>query len=335
VPLTVTRADYAGPISLALVGAPPGVTLTPDEIGAGVNALVCKLSAGPDAPLGLHAVQILARLATAPDAPPALVRTLPLIDRQRVNVDLIPFALREDQRRLPPALTDRLALQVTPPAPFTVELPEPAVTLARYQRAEFPVVTTRAPGFRGPIRFTARGGQLADKEEGRTRLFAEFPEASAERLEVQGAIQSRILTNLAKHRVEVTASATHAGRRVTLTRTFDLDIRTAFAVTAEPARVTAEPGGTVRVHLALDRVKTFDGDVAVQLSPSQGFTLPEKVVIPRGQAGVDLDLPVEASLPPGRRSIAFYATALVDGYEEEQRGGRFEIEIPKAAPPNK
>ncbi len=34
VPLTVTRSDYAGPISLTLVGAPPGVTLTPNEIPA-------------------------------------------------------------------------------------------------------------------------------------------------------------------------------------------------------------------------------------------------------------------------------------------------------------
>jgi len=58
-----------------------------------------------------------------------LVRTHPLIDKQIINVDLIPHALREDQRRLPPSLTDRFALQVTPPAPFKVELPEKLLTL--------------------------------------------------------------------------------------------------------------------------------------------------------------------------------------------------------------
>ena len=36
-----------------------------------------------------------------------------------MNVDLIPIALREDQKRLPPSLADRFAVQVTPPAPFS------------------------------------------------------------------------------------------------------------------------------------------------------------------------------------------------------------------------
>jgi len=335
VPLTVTRTDYTGPVSLTLVGAPSGVTLTPSEIGEGVNALVGKLSAGPDAPLGPHTVQILARPMTAPESPPVLVRTLPLIDWQRVNVDLILHALREDQRRLPPALTDRLAVQVTPPAPFTVELPELAVTLVRYQRADFPIVTTRQPGFSGPITFSARGGQLADKKEGRTRVYAEIPEATADHLEVTGSIHSRILTNLIRHRVEVTAAAVQEGRRITLTRTFDLDIRTAFTVTAEPARVTAEPGATVTVRLSADRAKTFDGDVAVQLAPSQGLTFPEKVVIPRGQTGVDVAIKIDAGRTPGRLNVNLSATAVVNGFEEEQRGGRFEVEIPKPTGPKK
>ena len=51
-------------------------------------------------------------------------RTRPLIDKKLLNVDFIPIALREDQTRLPPALADRFAVQVTPPSPFTFELPE-------------------------------------------------------------------------------------------------------------------------------------------------------------------------------------------------------------------
>ena len=33
-----------------------------------------------------------------------VVHTQPLIDRQIINVDLIPYGLREDQRRLPPGI---------------------------------------------------------------------------------------------------------------------------------------------------------------------------------------------------------------------------------------
>src|SRR5207245_1830728 len=137
-------------------------------------------------------------------------------------VDLIQYALREDQRRLPPSLTDRLAVMITVPAPFTMELPERQVTLARYQHADVPILTTRVLGFDGPITFTARGGQLADKSEGRTRVYAEFPRATPAQMKVTGSIYSRILTNLGTNRIEVSGTGVFKGRRVTLTRTFNL-----------------------------------------------------------------------------------------------------------------
>jgi hypothetical protein len=324
VPLTVTRTNYAGKIALTLVGAPPGVTLTPNEIDAGTSAIVCKLSATPQAPLGIHTIQILARPAAVEGAPPTVVRTQPLIDRQIVNVDLIPHALREDQRRLPPALTERLALQVTPPAPFTVELPEPLVTLGRYQQVDFAIITKRAKGFAGQITFQAKGGQIAPKEEGRTRVYVEFAPG-------KGTIVSKILTNLAKHRVEVTAVGVHDGRHITLVRTFDLDIRGAFVVSTVPAVLKLEPGAATKVRLNVDRLQPFDGDVTVQLAPPLGLDLPATVVIPGGQPGVDVEIKVALDQTPGRRTISLTATAVVNGFEEEQRGLRFEIEIVKTA----
>lgn len=323
VPIAVTRSDYAGKIALTLLGAPPGVTLTPNEIDAGVNAIVCKLAAATDAPLGLATLQIQARPAALENAVPTLVRTRPLIDRQIVNVDLIPHALREDQRRLPPTLTDRLALQVTPPSFFTFALPEPAVTLGRYQHADFPITTTVQPGTEtdAKITFSAKGGQIAPKEEGRTRVYAEFAKD-------KGSIHSKILTNLAKHRVEVTAVGVRDGRRVSLTRTFELDIRAAYAITAEPALLKLEPGGVGTLRLNAERLKTFDGAVAVQLSPVLGIDLPTMVVIPRGQTGVDIPVKIDPGRTAGKQVIQMNISADVNGFEEEQRG-RFEIEIVK------
>jgi len=54
-------------------------------------------------------------------------------------------------------------VQITPPTPFTMELPEATITLPRYQHADIPIVTTRQSGFDGPITFTAKGGQLATR----------------------------------------------------------------------------------------------------------------------------------------------------------------------------
>src|SRR5207248_4643734 len=104
-------------------------------------------SAEGSSPFGLHTVQIWAEPVNAKSPRKSLVHTRPMIDRQLLNVDLIPYSLREDQLRLPPSLADRLALQVTEEAPFTFELPEPTVILPRYQHAPIPIVTTRKAGF--------------------------------------------------------------------------------------------------------------------------------------------------------------------------------------------
>jgi hypothetical protein len=326
VPMTVTRDGYGGKIALTLVGAPPGVTLTPSEIDAGVTTIVCKLTAANVAP-GMHTMQIVARIVDAKDAPPVLVRTRPLIDKQIVNVDLIPYALREDQRRLPPSLTDRFALQITPPSFFTFELPEKLVTLGRYQHADFPIVPTVKAGTNAKITYSAKGGQIAPKEEGRTRVYAEFTKD-------KGSIHSKILTNLTKHRVEVTAVGVEGSRTVSLTRTFDLDIRSAFTVVADPALLKLEPGASGKLRLNADRLKTFDAEVEVQLTPVIGLEFPLTVVIPRGQTGVEVPIKVDPNRSPGRQNINLNATALVNGFEEEQRG-RFEVEIVKTAAPKK
>lgn len=331
VPITVTRNGVVGPIKLSLVGAPPGLTLTPDVIPEADTAIVCRLEAGGSVPLGVYAVQVVAEVGGTK----TLVRTQPMIDKQHINVDLIPLALREDQKRLAPSLTDRLAVQVTPPAPFTMDLPEPKVTLARYQRAPVPVATTRIAGFDGPITFTAKGGQLADKNEGRTRVYADFPNATPAEPKVAGVIVSKILSNVAKSRIEVSGTATHQGRRVTLTRTFELNLTTAFAVTGEPAKLSLLPGESARVRVLANRVKTFDGDVTVHLPAINGLNLPETLVIPKGQPGVDLDIRVAPDCPANRYSIQPRSTGTVDGFEEEHRGTLVEVEVKKAEPPKK
>lgn len=334
IPLTVTRSEKIGPIKLRLLGAPAGVTLAPDEIAEADVALVGKLSAGSDTPAGMYTMQIVAEPAKVDGgAAPTLVRTLPLIDRKRVNVDLIPYALREDQRRLPAALTDRFALQITGAAPFTFDLPENVVTLGRYQRADFPIVTTRVAGFDGPIVFTARGGQLAEKEDVRTRVYAALPEATPAKLQVTGSIHSRILSNIGKTRIDVQATAVHQGRRIALTRSFDLDLRTAFRVTAEADKAPVHPGATVKVRLLADRIKTFDGPITVQLSPVQGIELPATVLIPRGVASFDLDVKIPADLMPRRLGIRGRSVATVGEFEEELQAELVNIDVRKLEVP--
>ena len=331
IPLTITRTGTTGPIKLKLLGDPSGrLKITPDEIGEKDNAIVCKLEAEPGLPLGIHAIQILAETSTGP----VLVKTQPMIDKQIINVDLIPHGLREDQKRLPPSLTDRLAVLITPPSPFTMELPELLIALPRYQHVDIPIITTRQ-GFDGPITFTAKGGQLANKKEGRTRVYAEFPEATAKQPNVNGSVHSKILSNVGKSRIEVSGSGVHEGRRITLTRTFELNLVPAYTISAEPVKVSLLPGESEKVRLLANRVKTFDSEVTLHLSPIPGMNFPETVIIPKGQTGIDIEFKAAADAMPRKQNLQINASATVNGYEEDQRGGPFEIEIRKVEVPKK
>ncbi|MBN9521843.1 hypothetical protein J0H58_25560 [bacterium] len=328
VPIVVARNGMNGPIKLALVGGPPGVRLAPNEIPAAANAIVCKLEADATAPVGVHTVQILADAG----GEWTVARTQPLIDRKLENIDLIPIALREDQRRVPPAVADRLAVQVTPPAPFTFELPDAVVTLPRYQKAAVPVVTTRAAGFDGPITFTARGGQLADKGEGRTRVYAEFPTAAAMDTRASGVVASKILSNLGKTRIEVTATGTHAGRRVALTRALELDLTTAFHISTSQPKVTLAPGESARATLTVGRVKSFDGPVTLRFQSMPGVTLPETVTVAKGADAAEIAITASPDAPPRQQNLTVTAMGDVDGFEEEVRSSPLMVEVRAAAP---
>jgi len=332
VPIAVTRTGSTGPIKLKLLGAPPGLTLTPDEISEDENAIMGRLEADAKTPLGLASLQIIAETNSGP----VLVRTQPFIDKQIINVDLIPHALREDQRRLPPSVTDRLAVQITPPAPFTMEFSDTKIVLPRYQTADIPIVTTRLPGFDGPITFTAKGGQLADKKEGRTRVYAEFPNATREQPNVNGAVYSKILSNIVKARIEMTGVGVHQGRRIALTRHFELDLTTAFSLKMEPAKVSLLPGESTTIKVQISRLKSFDGPVTVTHNPLPGITLPETLVVAKGQTSIDIPIEIPADAPVRIVILQLSATGTVNGFEEQlPRTMSIPIEVRKVDVPKK
>jgi hypothetical protein len=323
VPILVTRFGTIGPIKLTLRGAAAGLKLTPSEIGEKETAVVCKLEADGAAALGLHTVQIVAESGTES----VIVTTQPLIDKKKQNVDLIPIALRDDQRRLPPSVADRFAVFVTPPAPFTFELPQTLVTLPRYQKSPIATATTRTAGFDGPIHFEARGGQLADKNEGRTRVYAEFPDATAKQPNVGGVAVSKILSNTAKARIDVSATGTHSGRQVTLIRTFELDLVSAFKITPDAPKLMLAPGETGTVRLTIDRVPSFDGPVLLHLNPQDGLQFEETVRVAKEQKIVEIKVVASAAAGDRRGNLQIEARATVDGYEEEVRVPNVEIEV--------
>lgn len=333
VPLTVTRLHFAGPIELELLGAPAGVTLEPTTIPADVSEIVCHLKADASTPEGLATIQIAGRWKS--DDPnseltaSAVAATFPLIDRRVKDNDLRVSALREDQRRLPPSLTNRLALLVTPPAPFDVQLPEAQLLITKYLDGEFPIATTRIAGFDAPISFAADGGQLGDEAEERSNIFLRLPVATPNELDVSALVFNRILTNYGKFRVDFRAMAIEGDRRVVLKRTFELEVKAAFAPVPEATTAEIEPGGTAKIRLLANRTSAFDGIVTLAPTPLNGFEPPEKIEIPAGEPHVDIEVKAAPETAPGAYALRFVSRGQVGKYEEEVNGPSVTITIKK------
>jgi hypothetical protein len=129
----------------------------------------------------------------------------------------------------------------------------------------------------------------------------------------------------------VSATGTHAGRRVELTRTFDLEITTAFRVAAEPTKVALLPGESARVRWLVTRTKSFDGPVTLRLAPMTGVTLPEMVTVAKGAAAAEIDIAVSPDAAARQQNLTVTATADVDGFEEEVRAS-VPVEVRAVAP---
>ena len=332
-PLKITRTEFNGEIRLELRGAPTGVTLEPNIIPAGATEFVGRLIAAESMPEGLSTLQVIGTASLeAGGVLQAVAKTRPLVDRQLKNVDLQIYALRDDQRYLPPSLTDQIAVMVTPPAPFQVDLPDAVVKLTRYQTAEFPIATTRSAGFVSPITFAVQGGQIGEEQQERNQVYARFNPATVDRLATSGTFFNRILTNLNKHRVDLTATSEADGRRVNLIRTFTLEIQSAFQPTFEPSQPTGDPGASIRVKLLANRVPSFDGPITFTLSPQSGFQFPATVEIPRGELATEFEVKVDPKQNPGRYNLRIEATGFVGKYEESLNLPNLPIEVTKPMP---
>jgi len=328
-PLSVSRTDFAGPIALELRGAPPGMALRAPVIPAGETEVDNAISVADSVPEGLYSVQVVARLKTAGRERTAIATTLPLIDRLPTGRGPHgePFELREDQRRLPPTLTDRIAILVSPPSPYTFELPDRSVVLPRYLSATFRLETTRVAGFDAPITFAARGGTLEPLRLQKPRVRAEMPPASRDRATVAGVLRSGVNSELRKHRVTVTAHASQEGRTVDLTRTFELRMQVAYELSPEPPRLEIQAGESATVAIRANRVPPFEGPITIRPSGDGGWKLPALVEIGGAVDRAELKIMVPPGAKPGVYRVALPGSARVSKFDESVTGKPVEVVV--------
>jgi hypothetical protein len=326
-PLTLNRIDFSGPIELELIGAPAGVKLKsrsiPDAVGEVTNAILVDRTATP----GVYTVQVVARGQSGDRQLKTTARTQPLVDRLPTGKGPHgePFALQDNQRMLPPTLSNRIALLITPRAPFDFELADEVVELPRFLHSEYAINTTRIPGFEGPIRFVARGGELERDRLRQARVKSFIPVATAKTPVVMGQLSSGVLSSPTKHRVTVTGTVDYQGHIISLTRTFELDMKPAFHPSAEPARIELKPGASATVRIAANRLAPFDGKVTISPSKVAGISLPETIDVGQGTASVEVELTLAADIKPGTYTISLLGTARVNKFQESAKGEKLQV----------
>ena len=328
-PLTLNRTLYTGPIELTLAGAPDGMRLRTSSIPADVSHLDGILDVDPRVPTGVYTLQVVASAKSEQGTFQTQARTQPLIDRLPTGRGPHgePFELREDQRRLPATLTDRIAIVVLPASPFDFELPESNVLLPRYAFTHFPIKTTRADTFTAPIQLIARGGQLEQDRLRKPKIIAAIPDATVEQGAVMAKLTSGVDTATTKHRVTITATAQDGERTVNLTRVFYLETQVAFRPSLDPPQLKLKPGAEAKVRILANRLKPFDGAFTVRPSKVDGITVPESIVLAVGQTEVEVPVKIAASVKPGKYNVDFPADTRIAKFAEQASAGKLEIEV--------
>jgi hypothetical protein len=135
----VTRQDFDGPIKVELLGLPEGVTASSPVIPAGQALLPIILHATPEAAAAGALVDVRGTLqqegSTLNGGLEQEVRLIP------GNNDTTFFG----------RMVDKLAVAVSEPAPFSVELVPPTVPTVINTYRMLTIKATRAEGFNGPI----------------------------------------------------------------------------------------------------------------------------------------------------------------------------------------
>ncbi|MBP87867.1 MAG: hypothetical protein CMJ64_14280 [Planctomycetaceae bacterium] len=327
--LKLARKDFNGEVKLELVGAPEGMALREPVIGEGEGALTGGLVVDESMPAGIYTLQVVGTATHNEKELRSVARTQPLIDRLPTGRGPHgePFELREDQRRLPPSLTDRIAVVVLPKAPYDFEVKTELVTLPRYLETTFEVETTRVAGFDAPITFIARGGELEQNRLRKPSIVPEIPEATPDSSLVVARLRSGVNTTLAKQRITLTGTTVLDGRTINLTRTFEVEVKVAFAVTAEPKKLELLPGDVAKVKLLANRLAPYNGELKIAPGQNEGIQFPEEVVIPDATADVEVQLTIAADAKPGTYKIKLPTETRIDKFYESGEGEALEIVV--------
>lgn len=285
---------FSGDLELVAIGLPEGVTMTAPRVTAAMPRVPVVFEAAPGTALQGKFIDIVARPADNADQ-----TKLDSGFRQVVAMN----AYGNNDYYLHTVL-DKLALAVTEPAPFTLEIDEPKSALVQNGEMPFKVAVRRAEGYDGPV--TVSMEWRPNGVTAATPLLIRPDQQAGEYL-----ISAARNATAGVYQVVMTAVSGSerpgyydgANRTYVATKMFKL-------VVAEPhldakfARSSVERGKTGQVVVKLNKLRPFDGKAVATLAR-----------LPRGVQLVDKNKEVTADDKEVSFTVQATDEALVGSYQ--------------------
>ncbi len=312
--VTANRADFGGPLALAAAGLPAGTALHADTMHEAVNQIPLVFEAAGDAKPAGAMVDLTARHTDA--AKGIEGRLLHTIDVTEVQANVPVYSIA----------VDRLALAVTEPAPFKVEIVEPKVPIVRRGMMELPVKLERSGEFKAPVEVR----MLWNPPGIGSGAITIAGDQSAGALHLDAGEGARV----GRWKIAVTATAEVGGGALEVASPLVvLEIAEPFLEFAL-APVRTELGRPVDLAVKITHKAPFAGEAAAELVGLPPKVATTQTAVTDRSEEVRYTLQVPASAPAGRHGGVFVrAVVMKDGQPIVHQSPPGQIVLDKPIPP--
>jgi len=283
------RVGFGEDVTVAMADLPAGLSFTETKIPAGQSVWPVMVTAAADAPVAGALSRIVGTQVVAEGATPVqgdILQNIKLIE----GANLITFFGRD---------VKRLAVAVSEPAPFKVELVTPQAPFVRNGFRNLVVKATRAEGFKDAInlRFPWLPGGMG----GGTAAIPAEQDTAEIRLEVRGDAA------VGAHKIFVQANA--AGFNLCTDWT-PIEIQEEW-VTFAVGDVETEQGKPVDLKVALTQVKPFEGEFELTLTGLPKGITTQNMKFSKDTTELIFPLAVTPEAPEGKFGPIVARTAIV------------------------
>ena len=278
VTVTAVRGSFTGPISLALLDAPEGLSATPAVIGPGLNSTVMTIQAAPSVPAGkIYQVRIA---GTAQSGTVQYQAIATVTDAQKAAFSGLPVP--------PPFLSQSVAIGVNPPPLFVLKTEKPEIVFGKDLSATVKLVSARTEGFAEDIAVAVLPPAPAGLPPGVTAAVKPIAKGTNE---VEIVFAANAQAPLGQYSVVLTGTGKQANNTVVQPiPALALKLQPPFVLKPDFAGGNLAKGQTLKAKIVAERNPAYGGPITVSFQNLPKGVTAAAAMIAAGQNEVEVTL---------------------------------------------